>query len=164
MPDTWITPRVWVAGERITASKKNDESTNFRVLWPYTAAGQLAMSSASDDLGALQMKRQGGSATDWSVKGTTEYTPTGMLVQFGEVELVGVDSALATITFPDAFGDKPLFFVGPAEMTSTWDRFWFTFQKRDLTATNVKLYAFNVELLGTEFTIKASWMAIGPPA
>jgi hypothetical protein len=42
MPDTWVTPRIYVAGEKMTASKKNDESNNFRVLWPYTTAGDMA--------------------------------------------------------------------------------------------------------------------------
>jgi hypothetical protein len=42
MTDTWVTPRVWVAGEKVTASKKNEDSNNFRVLWPYTATGDIA--------------------------------------------------------------------------------------------------------------------------
>ncbi len=42
MPDTWITPRIWVAGEKYTASKANDISNNFRSLFPYTAGGDLA--------------------------------------------------------------------------------------------------------------------------
>ncbi len=46
MTDTWITPRVWVAGEKVTASKKNDESNNFRVLFPYTTAGDMAYRAA----------------------------------------------------------------------------------------------------------------------
>lgn len=53
MPDIWNTPRVWTAGEKVTASKKNDESENFRVLFPFTAAGQVAYSSAADQLAAL---------------------------------------------------------------------------------------------------------------
>lgn len=46
---TWVTPRVWVAGERVTATKMNEISTNFSALYPYTTAGDLAYRSAVGD-------------------------------------------------------------------------------------------------------------------
>lgn len=42
MPDTWVTPRVWVTSERVGQSKMNEISTDLRVLFPYTAAGDIA--------------------------------------------------------------------------------------------------------------------------
>lgn len=46
---TWVTPRVWVAGERVTATKMNEISTDFSTLYPYTTAGDLAIRSTSGD-------------------------------------------------------------------------------------------------------------------
>lgn len=42
MPSTWPTPRVWTAGERVSASKMNELSTAFNVLYPHTAGGDVA--------------------------------------------------------------------------------------------------------------------------
>lgn len=42
MPSTWVTPRVWTAGERVSASKMNEISTDFNSLFPYTTGGDLA--------------------------------------------------------------------------------------------------------------------------
>jgi hypothetical protein len=42
MPDTWVTPRVWTAGERVGASKMNEISNDFRSLFPFTTGGDLA--------------------------------------------------------------------------------------------------------------------------
>lgn len=42
MPSTWTTPRVWTAGERVGASKMNEISTALGILFPHTAAGDLA--------------------------------------------------------------------------------------------------------------------------
>lgn len=47
MPDTFPTPRVWVAGERVSASKMNEISTALGVLYPFTTAGDIAKRSAS---------------------------------------------------------------------------------------------------------------------
>ena len=47
MPATWPTPRVWVAGERVGASKMNEISAGLGVLYPYTTAGDLARRSAA---------------------------------------------------------------------------------------------------------------------
>jgi hypothetical protein len=42
MPSTWPTPRVWTAGERVSASKMNEISTALSVLFPYTAGGDMS--------------------------------------------------------------------------------------------------------------------------
>lgn len=47
MPSTWPTPRVWVASERVSASKMNEISTALGILFPYTAAGDLAYRDAA---------------------------------------------------------------------------------------------------------------------
>jgi hypothetical protein len=53
MTDTWVTPRVWVAFERVSAAKMNEISNDLRVLFPYGAAGDIAYAVNSDSLGAL---------------------------------------------------------------------------------------------------------------
>ena len=55
MTDTWGTPRIWVTGERVGQSKMNEISNNFRVLFPYTAADQVAYSTDTDELGAVSI-------------------------------------------------------------------------------------------------------------
>jgi len=47
MPSTWPTPRVWTAGERVSASKMNEISTALGILFPHTAAGDLAYRDAA---------------------------------------------------------------------------------------------------------------------
>lgn len=47
MPSTWPTPRVWTAGERVSASKMNELSTAFGVLFPFTTGGDLAYRDAA---------------------------------------------------------------------------------------------------------------------
>lgn len=47
MPDTWVTPRIWVTSERVGQSKMNEISNDLRVLYPYTTTGDLAIRSAS---------------------------------------------------------------------------------------------------------------------
>lgn len=42
MPDTFPTPRVWTAGERVSAAKMNEISTALAVLFPYAAGGDIA--------------------------------------------------------------------------------------------------------------------------
>lgn len=44
---TWVTPRVWVAGERLTASKMNEISSSLSAVYPHTTAGDLAYRDAS---------------------------------------------------------------------------------------------------------------------
>lgn len=49
MPDTWVSPRVWIGGERVTATKMNELSTDFRVLYPYTTGGDTVYRDPAGD-------------------------------------------------------------------------------------------------------------------
>ncbi len=60
------------------------------------------------------IRRQGGNASDWSVQGTTGYTPTNVRMQAGgssTTGAVGLSGGVATITFPVAFSQPPLIFI-----------------------------------------------------
>lgn len=59
MPDIWITPRVWLAGERVTATKMNEISNDLRVLFPHTTGGDTAY---RDPAGAYLTRLAKGSA------------------------------------------------------------------------------------------------------
>lgn len=59
MPDIWVTPRVWLAGERVTATKMNEISTNLRALFPHTAGGDT---SYRDPAGAYLSRLAKGAA------------------------------------------------------------------------------------------------------
>jgi hypothetical protein len=49
MPSTWVAPRVWVAGERVGASKMNEISTALGILYPYTAGGDMVYRDPAGD-------------------------------------------------------------------------------------------------------------------
>lgn len=62
-------------------------------------------------------RRQGGSATDWSIAGTSTQTPTAVRIQGGVRTSTG--SSIVTVTFPTAFSQPPIFVAtanGPGVM------------------------------------------------
>lgn len=98
-------------------------------------------------------RRQGGNATDWSVSGTTDYTPTTVRMQSGTNQTDG--SGARNITFPVAFSNKPQVFAlavidaaaAPAVTNVT------------ATGCTIKLWSDSGDKIafGTFF-----WLAIGP--
>jgi hypothetical protein len=77
--------------------------------------------------GQLEMtKRQGGSATDFSLRGNTDYTlSVPPLIQFGSKEVpftINEKTGSATVTFETAFAYRPIIFVtfsGTGQTTGT---------------------------------------------
>lgn len=57
---TWVTPRVWVAGERLTASKMNEISSSLSAVYPHTTAGDIAYRDASSAILTRLAKVTGG--------------------------------------------------------------------------------------------------------
>mgnify|MGYP006935500189 CR=1 FL=1 len=57
---TWVTPRVWVAGERLTASKMNEISSSLSAVFPHTTAGDIAYRDASSAILTRLAKVTGG--------------------------------------------------------------------------------------------------------
>jgi len=102
-------------------------------------------------------RRQGGHATDWSVQGTTTYTPGSVRMQGGTIRWTGAAAAFGTIdvTFPTAFSDAPLIYAtgfvnAPVVVTSIGSY-----------ATYVSLYWKN-PTPADHTTIVIHWLAIGP--
>jgi len=105
-------------------------------------------------------KRQGGSVTDWSSEGLTDYVPSLATVQVGtRVSASGATDGEISITFPTAFGDKPVI------LTQCYDGAGlnsYTCVIKSLTAAGF----VGTVVLGDDTKtngIDVYWMAIGPP-
>ncbi len=76
-----------------------------------TTGGTVSVTDAREFLHmptALVYRRQGGSASDWSSAGTTNYTPGEALVQEGVINVsFSSGTGTATITFPQAYAAPP---------------------------------------------------------
>ena len=111
------------------------------------------------------LDREGAHATDWSQQGTTDYVPAAWKLQAGEAQMViapAADTATVTITYPVAFSDKPLVFVGPHEQTAGGLRGETMFRKGTQLAGSVIIDVYCDDALGTTATFTISWLAIGP--
>jgi hypothetical protein len=78
------------------------------------ATAGIALNAVDDTIAGDRVpqfyRRQGGSATDWTVQGTTSRTPAAVREQVGvaRVSFSSSSSASVTITFPVAFSNKPI--------------------------------------------------------
>ncbi|MFZ5856790.1 MAG: H-type lectin domain-containing protein [Chloroflexota bacterium] len=178
-------PPAVVTGQTMTATNWNDwVRTNFQALWPFTAAGQIALSSAANQLTKLDaignsgkviqsngttftlatmsqlisdLRRKGGSATDWYAQGTTNYAPSSAKLQMGTARIaVSGGSGSVAITFPTAFAYKPVVFISKPYDGSNWDDFGFS----AITASGFSIY---IQQGGTgTINVDVTWLAIGP--
>jgi hypothetical protein len=105
-------------------------------------------------------RRQGGSTTDWSSEGSTDYTPSLATVQVGtRVSSTGATDGEISVTFPTAFSDKPVI------LTQCYDGaglYSYTCVIKSLTASGF----VGVVVLGDDTKangVDVYWMAIGPP-
>lgn len=82
MTDTWSDPRVWVALETLTATKMNEISTALRVLYPFSAVGDILYASALDELSVLSNPTDPGILVNFA--GTPAYleAAAGTALQF----------------------------------------------------------------------------------
>jgi hypothetical protein len=110
-------------------------------------------------------QRQGGSATDWKLEGTTNYTPSSSKIQVGVTTINFADgqaSAGATITFPAAFAHKPMIFLsvsGRVGESVPINSTTFAYQS-NVSVTGCTIYAGRTSTSGTN-TVAVNWMAIG---
>lgn len=107
------------------------------------------------------VKRQGGSATDWSTQGTTEYTPPATTqIQVGariSDSMGGSGFSDIAITFPDAFAQVPLVIVGQGPVANNSH---VGIVAKTVTTTGFTL-GFNNFSASSSVTVVAHWMAIG---
>lgn len=182
-----ITPNV-ATGDLWTAANQNTYlKGNMAAIWVGVAAGdtdyytsgvakaRLVIGAAGQlqkvNAGATApewfrfLDREGAHATNWSLQGTTDYVPGAYKLQAGEAQLIippAGDTATVTITYPVAFSDKPLVFIGPHEQTAGGARGETMFRKGTQLAGSVVIDVYCDDALGTTATFTISWLAIGP--
>lgn len=109
--------------------------------------------AAPERAGALSIYRQGGSATDWSINGTTNYGATLTRQQVGAVACGNGGSVV--VTFPVAFQYAPIVVTG---LQAGWDR---TVVIDQVSATGVTFVCR--DQAGNPANAVVMWTAIGPP-
>jgi len=100
--------------------------------------------------------RQGGSATDWDVNGTSNYVPSAVKIQVGTI-MVGSGTNSTAVTFPVAFSAYPAIFL-----TSQYG----TGASKLFTTTGTGNSGFTIQTFdGSNVTANVSvrWLAIGTP-
>jgi len=113
---------------------------------------------------ARLVRRQGGHATNWSTAGSTDYTPTGVLMQCGSNSATigaGFDEASSIVTFPVAFSGKPVVLVTEqyTDSTSSINTSYYI----DVTSASAfQLYARLDAAAVSTVQVGYFWLAIGP--
>ena len=103
------------------------------------------------------LRRKGGSATDWYAQGTTNYTPSSAVIQMGTARIaVSGGNGSVSITFPAAFAYKPVVFISKPYDGANWNDFGFS----AITTTGFSIY---LQEGGTDtLNVDVTWLAIGP--
>jgi len=144
---TWTDPRTWNIGELVT---KAIMDTHVRDNLKYLKE-QLST--------ALQVTaRKGGSATDWSATGTSNYTPSVAKSQtgVGSISFSASNSGNVVVTFPTAFANIPIVFVTSQYDTVAQHTFLFP---RFASVSQFTVYAATASPVTGILTF--SWLAIG---
>jgi len=126
-----------------------------------SATAQLADDVVDDTkVGNRVMKltrRQGGNASAWATAGSTNYTPTGVLMQVGREWSSA--SADVTVTYPTPFSNTPLIFCQVEDPIVDMDHHYhIVFTSKITTGFTMGMY----NELGARVNAQFSWMAIGP--
>jgi len=184
----YTTVPTYTTNQLITASHANTYwRDNINQLWPFTTAGDLAYASGATTLSRLGIgtagqvlktnsgetapewgdsepitKRQGGDASDWWSYGTDNYTPSGSKIQVGVTRFT-ISSGVtdnSTITFPEAFTNKPIVFVGDglkliSGSVGSECRIWIGTPATDTVVIQLTFAG------AVTATIDVGWMAVG---
>lgn len=110
----------------------------------------LNADTANSKVVLTTVRRQGGSASDWSNPGTTNYTESSTLIQVGALS-VGTSSTLYTVTFPVPFSQIPVIVVTQTN-TST---------ASTGTTRNLGTAGFGYVAASTDASNTVHWIAIG---
>ena len=107
------------------------------------------------------IKRLGDNAADWSLAGTTEYTPTAVTMQGGAMKWTGVAAASGDVSavYPDAFSNDPILlvsFIADNELDGVVTFYVFNDSETGFSLHWVKSGGSNpIEII-------FNWLAIGP--
>jgi hypothetical protein len=100
-------------------------------------------------------RRQGGDETDWSISGTTTYTPSAVRLQGG---VIVTSSTPTLVTFPTAFSQKPIVLVSLRGNSFSN----YTPVIVAVTATTFQVAVTNSAGDGYVNNETVNWLAIGP--
>jgi hypothetical protein len=108
--------------------------------------------------------RQGGDATDWSVAGTTTYTPTGVLIETGVVTVPiasGTYNSI-TVTLPSAFSAKPAVLLSlNSHNFGGGNLDYYEAPETTISTTSFVLWVFVVNAVTNKYAT-ITWEAKGP--
>lgn len=109
----------------------------------------LVADTANAKVVKTTVRRQGGSATDFSSAGSTNYTESDVFIQMGAAALA---SGTNVITFPVAFSQVPIVIATPRSAAGNYPTGWYLVSE----ATN----QFAIQSQGT-YPSSITWLAIG---
>lgn len=148
---SWTTPRTWNVGELVT---KAIMDTHVR--------DNLSYLKGIADIALDLVARQGGSATNWETQGTNNYTPTTVKAQSGVIRVASVTTAsgslfngTVTITFPEAFVDRPQIFC---QLQGAYIDKTVTVSVTSISTTQATM---KVVSSASTSNVDISWLAIG---
>jgi hypothetical protein len=126
------------------------------------AQGQRVAGLVAEPVGTLGLRRQGGSATDWTTQGTstqTLATTDGARVEVGTIRWSGsaATTGFVDITFPTAFAQPPIVFCQQG-VSGASDYFA---QPASITASGFRINWKTVSGFAGATTIDFMWFAIG---
>ena len=131
-----------------------------------TTGGAISLTDAREFVHmptALIYRRQGGSATDWSVAGSTNYAPGETIKQLGNVNVsYSSGTGTAVVTFPVAFAQIPhpqltVYNAG----SSTRRKILATVEAISATQLTIRVYVTD-ESTGSS-DVNVFWEAVGQP-
>jgi len=136
-----------------------------------SASSQIANDIITDaqigDRVPILTRRQGGHTTYWKTPGTTNYTPTNVMIQVGSKEFtidIGSYRDYLSVTFPVMFVGDPLVFCQVAD-TPYPGSFNYIIELVDLGYQNFGVWCTEIDHLThtSAINVVMHWMAIGQP-
>jgi len=110
-------------------------------------------------------RRQGGDISDWSIYGSTSYTPTAVRMQAGSAMIplvTGQNWAQLTVTLPEAFSDRPLALASVAYDGALYAGVIEYVRCIAISASQIELFVKCSANQSTGYYVSANWLAIGP--
>jgi len=155
----WTNPRTWTVAELVTKA----------MLDTHLRDNSLYLKEQIDAAGTLTdlihlTNRQGGSSTNWSQQGTTNYVPSDFKMEIGMGSVTSISTSTGTglyygtttITFPSAFSQAPFVMVMP--FSGSYDLIRINAYGSSTTTANIQAVAHSsISFPGSPF----AWIAIG---
>lgn len=132
-----------------------------------TTGGVITVTDARDYChfsAAPVYRRQGGSASDWSSPGSTNYTPGGSLIQVGAASVSfssSESSSVTTVTFPQAFSAPPVVILTGLNSGDS-DKRKVVYSVETVSATAFGIRGYICDGDDETMTCTCFWEAIGP--